>query len=84
MERADKIFMCLAALAVVALLIGKAGMKRDKIPLSRVSLSEPACIDPIGPAYLTSNLPAIRTSDDKIGMVTIGRDDATATGATAT
>jgi hypothetical protein len=85
MERADKIFVVLAALALVVVLITKATPRKDagKMPKSVLMLSESTCIEPLGPAYLTSNLPILRQGDDTMPSTSVGANGATATGAVA-
>lgn len=84
MERADKIFVCLAAIGVIAVLIHRAGIKpRAQMPNTRLMLSEPSCGNTVGYAYLTSNLPLFRRSDDMLSAITVGKEDATSTGAAA-
>jgi hypothetical protein len=59
MDRADKIFTIMAALALVAVLL----WQRRTTPRVNVS-ALPSPVSDTGPAYLLSNLPAHRTSDD--------------------
>ncbi len=83
-ERIDKIFVVLAALAVIVVLIVKATPRNmSKQPPCRLMLSEVPNSNLIGPAYLTSNLPLTRQNDDTIPSTSIGANEATGTGATA-
>ena len=86
MQRLDKVFMVIFALSVIVLLITRATPKKDdasKIPASRLMLSSQTMSSLVGPAYLTSNLPTYRTSDDSMPSTSVGAGEATATGATA-
>jgi hypothetical protein len=86
MERIDKIFVVIVALGLIVFLITKATPAKDsvsKIPLSNVMQSTQTMSHMVGPAYLTSNLPAWRTGDDTMPRISVGAGEATATGATA-
>lgn len=85
MERADKIFVILAFAAIIAMLVcdHKRIKNAGKIPNERLMLSEIPYSRPIGPAYLTSNLPWVTRQDDTLPKVSVGSEGATATGAAA-
>lgn len=80
MERAEKIFTILAALGLVGVLVSQHGAAwsqatRDirKIPLDPLTGSKtPDHGERAGPAYLLSNLPAMRRRDDYAQPVSVG------------
>lgn len=80
MERADKIFMILAFVALAAVLVSQHGAQwsqatRDirKIPLDGLGTTKHADHgENAGPAYLLSNLPARRRRDDYAQPVSVG------------
>lgn len=78
---ADRIFVVLIALAIFGLVCRKAYVKSDLRPNVRLNQSVPEKGRMIGPAYLTSNLPICRRHDDTLPIISIGPNNATATGA---
>lgn len=86
MERSDKIItvICLLVFVAVVLMEHKhANSKKPPVVEGRLMLSLPAFQTDVGIAYLVSALPLRRPVDDMMPNVSIGRDEATATGATA-
>ena len=95
MERVDKIFVVLAALALLVILIIKATPAQQiatittrkgdvmKVPKSSVMQSEMTFGSMRGPAYLTSNLPVTRENDEYMPRISVGAEGASATGALA-
>lgn len=80
MERADKIFMILAAVALIGVIVSQHGAQwtlatRDvrKIPIDALgSTKRPDHGEHAGPAYLLSNLPSRRRRDDYAQPVSVG------------
>lgn len=83
MERLDRAFVVLAAFAfIVYLIILSTPREKNKMPNTRVMLSPPTLDSAVGPAYLTSNLPIRRDSDDELPQTTVD-GNASVIGATA-